>query len=79
MTRKLSMGEFKARQKQDAWDHARNPAEREINDTALTLIEDRGHDNARAWADHCAIRSTDGFWRKVRDKIDTMTPTRPTR
>jgi hypothetical protein len=75
MPRKLSRGEFFARQKADAWAHAQNPAAREmreISETALTLIEERGHANALAWADHCMIRSTDGFWRKVRDEIQRV-------
>jgi hypothetical protein len=42
---------------------------REIKETAETLIEDRGPSNALAWADHCMVRSNDGFWRKVSDEI----------
>ena len=43
---------------------------REIRETAETLIEDRGGFNALAWANHCAIRDTSGFWRAVHDEID---------
>ena len=40
--------------------------EREIRETAETLIDDRGFVNARAWAEHCATRdSAGGFWRAV--------------
>ena len=48
---------------------------REIRETAETLIEDRGRDNALAWADHCMTRDpTGGFWRAVRDEIANTTP-----
>jgi hypothetical protein len=43
---------------------------REIKETALTLIEDRGPSNAREWAVHCATRDTSGFWPKVLLEID---------
>ena len=42
---------------------------REIEGTAITLIEERGRTNALAWADHCATRDTDGFWRQVANLI----------
>jgi hypothetical protein len=46
----------------------------EVEETALTLVEDRGRLNAWAWANHCAARDTSGFWRKVRDKINETAP-----
>jgi hypothetical protein len=77
MTRKLSRGEFSARQKADAWAHAQNPElanrereARQVRETAQTLIEDRGAINALAWAAHCATRDASGFWRKVCNAID---------
>ena len=43
---------------------------REIRETAETLIDDRGRDNALAWAEHCMVRDpVGGFWRAVRDAI----------
>ena len=36
--------------------------QREAQEHAEVLIEDRGPVNALAWAIHCANRSTDGFW-----------------
>jgi hypothetical protein len=84
MPRKLSMGAFIARQKADAWAHARNPAlaqrERELRDireTVEALIEDRGLTQARAWADHCATRDISGFWRQVRNGIDAVMAIEP--
>ena len=44
---------------------------REIDETAQTLIEERGYKNALAWANHCAMRSTDGFWRNIAFAIQT--------
>jgi hypothetical protein len=41
----------------------------EARETADTLIEERGVDNALAWADHCLTRTHDGFWRMVRNEI----------
>jgi hypothetical protein len=67
--KRLSRGEFFARQKAEAWERARAHQERDARETALTLIEDRGAVNAKAWADHCMVRSNDGFWRKVSDEI----------
>jgi hypothetical protein len=43
--------------------------QREIRETAETLIEDRGVTNALAWATHCATRDNAGFWRMVRNEI----------
>lgn len=45
---------------------------REAQEHAETLIEDRGLFNARAWAIHCANRSTDGFWSRVVQAIDAI-------
>jgi len=80
MRRKLSRGEFFARQKADAWAHAQNPelanrerAARDIRETAETLIEERGPVNARDWAQHCAIRDLSGFWSKVMIEINRQT------
>ena len=42
---------------------------REATDHAEALIEDRGPVKALAWANHCMIRDTGGFWRRVRDEI----------
>jgi hypothetical protein len=67
--RKLSRGEFFARQKQEAWDHAKR---REAHETAEALIEDRGLANARAWAIHCANRTTDGLWSRVVAAIENI-------
>jgi hypothetical protein len=39
-------------------------------DHALALIEDRGVDNALAWASHCAARDRSGFWRLVVKAIE---------
>jgi len=75
--KRMSRGEFFARQKADAWAHAQNPElanrEREarsVRETAETLIEDRGPSNAREWVVHCATRDTSGFWPKVLLEID---------
>jgi hypothetical protein len=38
---------------------------REAQETAETLLEDRGEANARAWIVHNANRTTDGFWSRV--------------
>ena len=70
MKRRLSRGEFFARQKAEAWERARANQERNARETAETLIEDRGAVNALAWAEHCATRDTSGFWRKVCNAID---------
>lgn len=44
--------------------------EREIRETAETLVENRGPVGARAWAEHCMVRDpSGGFWRAVRDVI----------
>jgi hypothetical protein len=67
--KKLSRGEFIARQKQEAWDRARAAQARE---TAEALIEDRGLANALAWAKHCATRTTDGFWSRVVAAIENI-------
>jgi hypothetical protein len=72
MPRRLSRGEFFARQKQEAWDRARAHRERDARETADTLIKDRGLANARAWAIHCANRSTDGFWSRVVMSIEAI-------
>jgi len=45
---------------------------REAQDHAEFLIQDRGLVNARAWAIHCANRSTDGFWSRVVREIDRL-------
>jgi len=45
---------------------------REAQETAETLIEDRGLANARAWAIHCANRTTDGFWSRVVIAIENI-------
>jgi hypothetical protein len=45
---------------------------REAQEHAETLVEDRGLANARAWAIHCANRSTDGFWSRVVQAIDAL-------
>jgi hypothetical protein len=45
---------------------------REAQAHAETLIEDRGLANARAWAIHCANRSTDGFWSRVVMSIEAI-------
>jgi hypothetical protein len=45
---------------------------REAQEHAETLVEDRGLANARAWAIHCANRSTDGFWSRVVQAIDAI-------
>ena len=42
------------------------------DESALTLIEDRGLSNALAWAIHCANRSTDGFWSRVVQYIEMI-------
>jgi hypothetical protein len=47
---------------------------REAAETAETLIEDRGWMNARAWAEHCATRTTDPLWRLVVVAIDARRP-----
>jgi hypothetical protein len=39
--------------------------QREAQEHAETLVEDRGLFNALAWAIHCANRTTDGFWSRV--------------
>jgi hypothetical protein len=39
--------------------------QREAQEHAETLLEDRGEVNARAWIKHCATRSRDGFWSRV--------------
>ena len=44
----------------------------EAQETAETLIEDRGLANARAWAIHCANRTTDGFWSRVVIAIENI-------
>jgi hypothetical protein len=46
--------------------------QREAQDHAETLVEDRGLANARAWAIHCANRSTDGFWSRVVQAIEAI-------
>jgi hypothetical protein len=51
---------------------------REAQEHAETLIEDRGLANARAWAIHCANRSTDGFWSRVVEAIDEAEQAEPT-
>ena len=43
--------------------------QREATEHAEVLIEDRGPVNAIAWANHCMIRDTGGFWRRVHDEI----------
>lgn len=44
---------------------------REVRDTAATLIEERGHANARAWCEHCMARDpVGGFWRAVQFEVD---------
>jgi hypothetical protein len=73
--RRLSKGEFIARQKQEAWDRARERETRDVRETAETLIEDRGAVNALAWAEHCATRDASGFWRKVCNAIDGVQAT----
>jgi hypothetical protein len=52
---------------------------RESEETALTLIEDRGLENARAWAQHCAMRDRSGFWRAVILAIDATNPSKAVR
>jgi hypothetical protein len=47
--------------------------QREAQDHAEALIEDRGMTNARAWAVHCALRDTGGFWSRVLLEIDRQT------
>lgn len=43
---------------------------RDVRETAETLVEDRGRDNALVWAEHCMTRDpSGGFWRAVRDAI----------
>jgi hypothetical protein len=44
--------------------------QREAEEHAAVLIEDRGPTNARAWAVHCATRASDGFWPRVVREID---------
>jgi hypothetical protein len=44
--------------------------QREAEEHAEVLIEDRGPTNARAWAVHCATRDTGGFWQRVVREID---------
>jgi hypothetical protein len=68
--KRMSRGEFFARQKADAWERARAHDARNARETAETLIEDRGPSNAREWAVHCATRDTSGFWPKVLLEID---------
>jgi|HubBroStandDraft_2_1064218.scaffolds.fasta_scaffold11766_7 hypothetical protein len=51
---------------------SRAMAQIQIKETALTLIEERGFANARAWAIHCANRTTDGFWSRVVAAIKTL-------
>ena len=46
--------------------------QREAQDHAESLIEDRGLNNALAWAIHCANRSTDGFWSRVVQAIEAI-------
>jgi hypothetical protein len=46
--------------------------QREAQDHAETLIEDRGLAGARAWAIHCANRTTDGFWSRVVQAIEWL-------
>lgn len=46
---------------------------REAQEHAEVLIEDRGPTNARAWAVHCALRDTGGFWSRVLLEIDRQT------
>lgn len=44
--------------------------ERDVRETSETLVEDRGRENALAWAEHCMVRDpTGGFWRAVADAI----------
>jgi hypothetical protein len=42
---------------------------RDAREAAETLLEDRGPVNARAWAEHCMVRSSDGFWRLVLEEF----------
>jgi hypothetical protein len=44
----------------------------EAQETAETLIEERGETNARAWVEHCMIRDTSGFWRRVMIALDNI-------
>ena len=44
--------------------------QREAEEHAEVLIEDRGPTNARDWAVHCATRDTGGFWQRVVREID---------
>ena len=46
--------------------------QREAQDHAEALIEDRGLFNALAWAIHCANRTTDGFWSRVVQAIEAV-------
>jgi hypothetical protein len=39
--------------------------QREAEEHAETLVEDRGASGALAWAIKCANRTTDGFWMRV--------------
>lgn len=60
--------ELDSRVRNDAVANARR--EREIRETAETLVEDRGRGGALAWAEHCMVRDpSGGFWRAVRDAI----------
>ena len=46
--------------------------QREAKEHAEVLVEDRGLVNALAWANHCANRSTDGFWMRVVREIEAI-------
>jgi hypothetical protein len=46
--------------------------QREAQEHAETLVEDRGLFNALAWAIHCANRTTDGFWSRVVQAIEAI-------
>jgi hypothetical protein len=46
--------------------------QREAQDHAEALIEDRGLFNALAWATYCANRTTDGFWSRVVQVIQAV-------
>ena len=44
----------------------------EAQETAETLIEDRGETNAREWVQHCMVRDTSGFWKRVMIALDNI-------
>lgn len=58
---------------QKAFEKARHERlARDVRETVETLLETRTLASARAWAEHCMVRSSDGFWRLVRDALQAI-------